>query len=933
MQKLILYIAILLIFGVVNSAALDETTPVVTLTTDGCGNYKVNITELALGDVGIDTLPILKPSKCYNVSNIKLSSNFKLGQANYDFYFTFFVLNPLDSASFQFFIPDMQGNANGRIITYTPKMQLLLESFNFLASIIDDTTFNTFKIKNNSQTTEIVDMKFRRGLYYQLLGPKKITLSPNEELNLIIGYCPKTDNPLDMDTLDIVINCNNIHYKIILSGYGVKPQIKVEDVDFGFVRIGEIIKLSNIRNTDSAITISNPGTSFLNLSKYKLLSGKYFKISTPPDPELEGFTVYPKDSVHFKSIELFAGIPGAICDTLVISSNAKGPDSIAILTAYAVYPGAYLSEYNFGDLRLFESDSGFVYIMNSSEEPIDIEGISVTGDTNDIKVRYSEITPLLKKDEVITLYPEEADSTIYCNKIKIPIHFKPLTEYSKRIKIALKFAGDDTSSTEIFNYASGRGIIPKVYAEGHDFQPEILAGTKYQGVRYLKVTNTSTTSDMILYKIESLKTGVFGENFFLFPEPLPINDTIAKGETLNIPIEFYPMTGGNMTSYVKITTNANPYNSPEYTKDTIVRLTGSAYRTPVITEHTKLPKVNKCSKALLTVKMTNINSMEMIKIDSIKISAAEKGVFEFADNSIKKGFDIAPAGVYVFDIIYNPSLSNNTLDRVIIDYFCLEHSYGFEIFAESFSSNVSITLDKIYNIRPGVKLNSNSGNANKYKVNISSQDFVGTKADSFDLQLLYNPAHIQFVDEIFADSGMELWTLTTKTHTIKPDESILSIIGHSPTPISKFEGNLYPAFEIMLSDANEVVIQALDLRINDNSTCFSTDFGIGKIFLNICTIQMGKIISSQYGFNLVTITPNPVTTDFITIKFSVAFRALTRIDFFNASGNLIYSPLNTYLEPNDYEMQFSVKDVPAGTYLVKFTSGFFTNSQQIIIIK
>jgi hypothetical protein len=90
---------------------------------------------------------------------------------------------------------------------------------------------------------------------------------------------------------------------------------------------------------------------------------------------------------------------------------------------------------------------------------------------------------------------------------------------------------------------------------------------------------------------------------------------------------------------------------------------------------------------------------------------------------------------------------------------------------------------------------------------------------------------------------------------------------------------------------------------------------------------------SKFGFNMMTIVPNPVTTDEVTIKFSVAFRTLTSIEFFNTRGNLIYTPLNKYLEPGDYEMLFSVKDVPAGTYLVKFKSGFFTNSQQIIIIK
>lgn len=125
---------------------------------------------------------------------------------------------------------------------------------------------------------------------------------------------------------------------------------------------------------------------------------------------------------------------------------------------------------------------------------------------------------------------------------------------------------------------------------------------------------------MILYKIEHLVTGNLGENFFSFPEPLPVNKIIGKGETISIPVEFYPLTGGNMSAYISIKTNCNIINPPDYVADTVVLLTGSAYKTPVNIEHTLLPRINKCSSGVITVKFTNINKTEAIKIDSIKIA-------------------------------------------------------------------------------------------------------------------------------------------------------------------------------------------------------------------------------------------------------------------------------------------------------------------------
>lgn len=934
MRKLLLYIAITLLFSAITAMAGDKTAPVVTVTTDSCGNYTVKIAELAAGDVGVYFRPKPKSSNCYNVSSITLSPNFKDSIPNYDFYFTFHVINPLDSASLYILITDGMQNAVTKIINYVPKMEVLPESFNFFASLVDDTSSIMFVLRNNHWTTKIIDMKFRKGIYYEVSGPKAFTLNPDEQHNFYISYFPKTDNgTLDIDTLDIFTSCENISYTINLSGYGVKPLIQVENIDFGFVRIGETINLSDIRGSDSAITISNPGTSSLYLSKYKLLNGKYFKISSPPNPELNGYTVFPKDSVLFKSIELFAGIPGRINDTLVISSNAKGPDSIAVLTAYAVYPGAYLTEYNFGDKRLLTSDSGIVIIRNNSRIPIQTTGIVVIGDTNDIKVQYSKISTIFEKDKIFTLYPETFDSTHYLTQIKIPLSFKPLTEFNKRIKITLKIADDDTSTTEVFNYVSGRGTIPKVFAEGHDFQPKILAGTKYPDVQYIKITNTSTSSDMILYKVEPIYSGNFGENFFTFPQPLPVNLTVAKGQTISIPVEFYPMTDGSMSLNIKISTNCNLYNSPEYLKDTTVILTGAAYKTPVNIEQTILPTINKCSSGIITVKMTNVNFLDAIRIDSMKIPITADNVFSFADTSISHGFDMAPAGEYLFNIIYNPSKSDQSLHREIINYYYTNHIYGFEIFADCFSSNISIILDTIYNVRPGVRFNPETGKKNRYLIKIKSENFTGVNADSFELKLLYNPGQLQFTDQVFATDGMELWNLTTKTSNIGPEETILSIIGHTPIPQQKFEGILYPAFEIVLSDTNEVLIRAEELIINDNSKCFTTNLGLGKIFMNDCALQMGRLVLSNYGFNMMTIVPNPVSADVVTIKFSVAFRALTSIEFYNTEGNLIYTLLNKYLEPGDYEMQFSVKDVPAGTYLVKFKSGFFNNSQQIIIIK
>ena len=74
---------------------------------------------------------------------------------------------------------------------------------------------------------------------------------------------------------------------------------------------------------------------------------------------------------------------------------------------------------------------------------------------------------------------------------------------------------------------------------------------------------------------------------------------------------------------------------------------------------------------------------------------------------------------------------------------------------------------------------------------------------------------------------------------------------------------------------------------------------------------------------------NPITT----IKYQVAEFSNIRIDIYNTNGQIVKTLINGFKTPGEYSINWNANSFTSGTYFVKMTSGTFTDTQKITLVK
>lgn len=109
----------------------------------------------------------------------------------------------------------------------------------------------------------------------------------------------------------------------------------------------------------------------------------------------------------------------------------------------------------------------------------------------------------------------------------------------------------------------------------------------------------------------------------------------------------------------------------------------------------------------------------------------------------------------------------------------------------------------------------------------------------------------------------------------------------------------------------------------------------GEIIIDpVCvnTLRLIKISGVQYGLS--NVSPNPAE-GYATIEYSIALKAMTKISLYDNSGKKLYDLVNEELEPGQYDLKFDINKLglSAGTYLIKFESGPYSDVRTFVVIK
>lgn len=103
-------------------------------------------------------------------------------------------------------------------------------------------------------------------------------------------------------------------------------------------------------------------------------------------------------------------------------------------------------------------------------------------------------------------------------------------------------------------------------------------------------------------------------------------------------------------------------------------------------------------------------------------------------------------------------------------------------------------------------------------------------------------------------------------------------------------------------------------------------------FLSTSTLDVAEKNKAYSSFNLEQNYPNPFNPSTI-IAFSLPEAAKTRVAIYNITGSEVAELVNSTLNAGQHEYIFNASNLSSGVYLYKITSGKFSCSKKMFLVK
>ncbi len=932
MRNFFLYIILISLWNNVTLFSRDTEKPEIIINNLGCGLFNVVITDS--GD-GIYFLPDFRKSTLKNFSPPTVISNFIEGERNIKLEFNLEVRILNDSAFIEFTIYDGLNLSNGNIeyakIQFLPNLLNTIPSSIFYPAAIAGKTYtHEISINNGNSELAIDSVKLMYGSEFRLNDtnsyPKVLTKYSN--ISLSLNFYSNDINRNHFDTILVYTSCQEIKLRTSVTAYTINPIITVSDYDFGYIQIGKTYQLSDMEGLNF-ITIKNSGQGLLTINDKKILSGKHFKLIVPNKDEDETNQINSGDSIKFQDIKLQSYSLGIITDTLIISSSAITGDSIAILNANVIPAGVYAIPKHFGDLLVTKSDTGQISIRNNSNKPLNILSVNILNDNfNEFEILYNESIPNNINQIPIKLFPEEQINDGSLQEIKLAVRYTAKTEFLRLVDLSIKYLNDkDTVLSGVV--ISGKGIKPKIFVQKEDFISKVPTGEIHPNTSNLRIKNNSGSTSLYIKNIEILDESI-GKDAFILEKPLIQDTTLSINDEYLIPIKFNPMYEGKYLLKIKITSNSFNETSPGSFTDTTISISGEAYQRPIIIFSNLNTVTNKCDIGSLSVKVVNVTSTSLL-IDDCFTSGINKNAFTVSKNY--KGYLIAPFDTIDLTIDYLPNVTPDLYHSAILNIKIQDFIFKKEIFAKNYISSIIISIDTLSNAIPGMIINEKRTYSDKLTITIKADDLLNLVDNKISFTLKYPSDELIFLGKISTDKIENIERIEFFTNYLSGGITEL-ITNINVLKGNNFENiNIYPQFVLMLSNKNKLILDPEIILSNEKSDCLEKIYRAGIIEFNFCESTIGDILLNKYSFDLIDIAPNPLTGDFINVKFSTGFRTNVKIQLVSTNGESIYIFLDDIIDGDIYNLNFNIQDVPNGVYFILLTAGNYTESLKISIEK
>lgn len=819
---------------------------------------------------------------------------------------------------------DRAGNDTTITIHYYAKKLLILpKSLNFGLFKENESIIKDFIAINQSDAPILIsnlNLKFGNQGFTLFFDSLPKMLNQGDTLKFSVKFVNDTSGNF-LDSIGIGDSCGLEYLAEVKAAVGI-PIINVSDANYLSLRTGK----SQSRN----ITIQNTGTETLKIYSYSGPSSPAFKIEF-----IDSFSVFnplilqpnrtytfivsfnPTDTIYYS-------------DKIVFSSNANEIDSIAYLYGEGTEPGLEANSYNWEKRRIDRLDrpdkrispyppdapEQVIKLTNSGNEPVKIYNIQTITDNNGEAFEFNR-----SAFNGLTLSP--GMDTI------IPVKFHP----TKIGNYEFTFEYVNSSDKQVRTTLKGIGCVPLISMKDYNFDTTVINDEDNISYRILELMNlpyefadtlkqldlTSLPDDAVSFNLID-----FGKSGFQIDKSFTQSPIVVlPGDTLFIQAKFSANKLGLSTAQIITTSDAdsevvsNLFGFGIEARSSKISVTTSGVQTCVGKPDTIYYNVENFGNKDLYI--------HSLRFDPILPE------FSFLHSCCSSDSIIHSNSTVTYNVLYQPTTQGISKTNLIIENSSdNEPVYNVALKGESFQLNRSIRLSPstiiaeigqeiLYSVilNPGDDLNLAGIKNINLKLSYKSE-FLYVPQENIKLgNLLQDKFDLSVVKYDVLNGIIELNLSAKDSYDLDGDGELL-----------QFKLKTY-----LPKDTSSYSNISVTAVTNDNNCLKLNIIPAGLVLKPTCAKDLRQYIVSSFDYYMSEIQPNPVTTDYADLVYSIAFSGFTEITIYNSLGDIVSQPVSGIIDAGEHHVKLALETLPSGFYFYKIISGPYSDVHSIIITK
>lgn len=754
--------------------------------------------------------------------------------------------------------------------------------------------------------TVLKEAHLLRGEAFQIVSgaiPPERQLNGQERHQFQLRYTPSREHALneyDWDTLVVRTEC--AEFRWALRGRGIQPHIWVEDWDAGTIPIN-----TTVCNT-TGLLIRNPGTDTLHITAIQGVQPPFsLSLINPPLPIL----VPPGGSLRFTLPCYSPTSVGTHTLDVVFVCDAPAEDkNVSHWRGRAVQAGPYITSYDWGERRVGTVHEADLYVRNTGSTSAYLTEVRLRGLAPAGAFQILSLEPQPSPGNPVEVRPNEE------SQVRIRVRYTTLSEGLHLDSVDAFF----TNAEPVTGYVRGIGILPKLEAQGHEFEC-ILLGDSAEEPSAVILRNPSTTADLVIQRI---RWAAGSDPDFTWTQPLPAFPyrLARNGGELRLGVRFTPRATGNRQAVVEIISDAAP--APDSLVTTRVELRGRGCVNSIQAEGLDFGAVLTCNQPEGRFPIINPNQGGEILISGLSLVAGDVAAFELLEPT---SFPVAiPAG----DTLWVRVRFSPTEPRRYEATVAIANSIDPNLSVKLLGQGYRVTTE--YALQPA-RLFAAPGE--QIRVWLAGQSRAWTEAAlrAFVAEIRYNSTLLQYIPGS-AERGAALddtWQVQAQESPEPGGMTRLTLSAAGLTPIAGDGELLRLRFQTYLGDALQIE-PTLVVHVPGREACVDVSAIPNRIELGGCFLNGRLVRLSPEGYALRPVQPNPVRDQTLRVEFSIALQAPTRLELINSVGERL-TLLEGTLPAGRYLHEVELTTVPNGVYWLRLSSGPFTAVERFLLLR